>query len=162
MSGTLKERSRKVSAGKRGGAGGGNDEEGGDGLTNKDDSDEHIKKANGRKVKRVSFFCFRKFNNRKKQLGCFGYPKCCGGGGRRGGGGGGCYLCMKKPVTLESSGESSPTSDPNSSEFSYDMLRSLIENNHFYDKDCDTHLVTEFDEYRQVSAAPCCDHMKAK
>ncbi|PWA39592.1 hypothetical protein CTI12_AA570380 [Artemisia annua] len=51
--------------------------------------------------------------------------------------GGRCCLCIKK--RLESCGES-PTSDPNSSEFSFDSLKSLIENNDFYLNECNTHL----------------------
>lgn len=51
-------------------------------------------------------------------------------------------MCLKKPMTLDSSGES-PTSDPNSPDFTYGMLRSLIEKNDFFDKDCNPHLDDE-------------------
>lgn len=51
----------------------------------------------------------------------------------------GCFSCLKEPGTLDSSGES-PTSDPNSSEFTFDLLRDLIEKNDFYSKECNTHL----------------------
>ncbi|KAL2511766.1 Uncharacterized protein Adt_17366 [Abeliophyllum distichum] len=37
----------------------------------------------------------------------------------------------------------SPTSDPNSSEFTVDMLRALIEKNDFYSKECNPHLDTD-------------------
>ncbi|KZV14966.1 hypothetical protein F511_39890 [Dorcoceras hygrometricum] len=51
----------------------------------------------------------------------------------------GCFLCLKEPRTLDSAGES-PTSDPNSREFTFDMLRDLIEKNDFYSNECNTHL----------------------
>ncbi|GKD25651.1 hypothetical protein Tco_1231865 [Tanacetum coccineum] len=55
--------------------------------------------------------------------------------------GGRCCLRIKK--RLESCAES-PTSDPNSSEFSFDSLKSLIENNDFYLNECNTHLDDHF------------------
>ncbi|XP_051132436.1 uncharacterized protein LOC127252340 [Andrographis paniculata] len=51
----------------------------------------------------------------------------------------GCCFCPKPPRKAESAGDS-PTSDPNSPEFTYDMLRTLIEKNNFYSRDCNPHL----------------------
>lgn len=56
-------------------------------------------------------------------------------GGRRWG----SCLCVNQPWTIESAGES-PTSDPNSPKFSFDMLRELIEKNDFHSKECNPHL----------------------
>ncbi|KAL6132871.1 hypothetical protein ACLB2K_065110 [Fragaria x ananassa] len=55
------------------------------------------------------------------------------------GGNTGCYLCFMPSLTVDSSAES-PSSYPNSPNFSYGKLRSLIEKNDFYSKDCNYHL----------------------
>uniref|UniRef100_A0A6N2KLS1 Uncharacterized protein n=1 Tax=Salix viminalis TaxID=40686 RepID=A0A6N2KLS1_SALVM len=53
-----------------------------------------------------------------------------------------CF-CFKQPPTLESSSTSttlqSQTSDPNHPDFTFDMLKSLIETNDFYSKECNPH-----------------------
>ncbi|KAL8222870.1 hypothetical protein R6Q57_020269 [Mikania cordata] len=51
---------------------------------------------------------------------------------------GGCCVCVKRISTLDSCTES-PTDDPNSSEFTFDSLRSLIESSDFYLNECNTH-----------------------
>lgn len=51
----------------------------------------------------------------------------------------GCYFCFRQPLTSESS-IGSPVSDPDDPNFSYDMLKVLIETNDFYSKDCNPHL----------------------
>lgn len=52
-------------------------------------------------------------------------------------------LCFKQPPTLESSSTSttlqSQPSDPNHPDFTFDMLKSLIETNDFYSKECNPH-----------------------
>ncbi|OAY42473.1 uncharacterized protein LOC110622447 [Manihot esculenta] len=48
-------------------------------------------------------------------------------------------LCLKKPSTVESPAESQ-TSDPNDPNFTFDMLRILIEKNDFYSKECNPHI----------------------
>ncbi|KAJ6344875.1 hypothetical protein OIU77_007134 [Salix suchowensis] len=52
-------------------------------------------------------------------------------------------FCFKQPPTLESSSTSttlqSQTSDPNHPDFTFDMLKSLIETNDFYSKECNPH-----------------------
>ncbi|KAL3538406.1 hypothetical protein ACH5RR_001772 [Cinchona calisaya] len=54
----------------------------------------------------------------------------------------GCCLCLRQSQMLDSSGESTPppTSDPNSKDFTYDMLKVFIEKNDFYAADCNPHL----------------------
>ncbi|XAR52782.1 hypothetical protein NMG60_11021035, partial [Bertholletia excelsa] len=64
------------------------------------------------------------------------------GGGGRGGGIGSCYTCFKQTPTLDSPVESQ-TSDPNSAEFGFELLRALIESNDFYSKECNPHLDTD-------------------
>uniref|UniRef100_A0A5B7BYF5 Uncharacterized protein n=1 Tax=Davidia involucrata TaxID=16924 RepID=A0A5B7BYF5_DAVIN len=128
-----------------GGCGGGDYDDGG-GSSRRDDQEKqmgHVCEGHARKAKRVAFFRFRKV---KKQLpgrnkrpsnpssattGCLGKWVC--------GGGGGCYLCFKQPQTLDSPVESQ-TSDPNSPEFSHELLKTLIEKNDFYSKECNPHL----------------------
>lgn len=61
--------------------------------------------------------------------------------GRRiqfGGGGGSCYFCFLPPRTEES--PETPTSDPNSETFSFEMLTTLIESNDFYCNECNPHI----------------------
>ncbi|KAK9920123.1 hypothetical protein M0R45_028684 [Rubus argutus] len=55
------------------------------------------------------------------------------------GGNKGCYFCFTQPLTVESSAESQ-TSDPNSPNFTYGKLRSFIEMNDFYSKECNHHV----------------------
>lgn len=62
--------------------------------------------------------------------------------GKEIGGGGnskGCYFCFTRPLTMESPAESR-TSDPNDPNFTYDMLKVLIEKSDFYSPDCNPHL----------------------
>ncbi|KAL6501364.1 hypothetical protein OROHE_025011 [Orobanche hederae] len=117
-----------------GGSIGAGDEEG-EGPTKTRDPKEKKCKGCGKKGRRLSFFRLR----RRKQMGINVNSDCWGrrvGGG--GGDGWGCS-CLKQPRSLDSSGES-PTSDPNSSRFTFDMLRALIEKNDFYSKECNPHL----------------------
>lgn len=58
------------------------------------------------------------------------------GGGRVGGGS--CYVCFLQPKREES--PETPTSDPNSETFSFEMLSTLIEKNDFYCKECNPHI----------------------
>ncbi|XP_015874801.2 uncharacterized protein LOC107411683 [Ziziphus jujuba] len=60
-------------------------------------------------------------------------------GGDGGSGGKGCYFCFKRPLTLESP-IGSRTSDPNDPDFTYDMLKVLIEQSDFYSRECNPHL----------------------
>lgn len=50
-----------------------------------------------------------------------------------------CYFCFTQPLTVESSAESQ-TSDPNSPNFTSGKLRSFIEMNDFYSKECNHHV----------------------
>ncbi|KAI3701920.1 hypothetical protein L6452_27404 [Arctium lappa] len=50
-----------------------------------------------------------------------------------------CCLCVKRIPTLDSCTES-PTSDPNSSDFTFDSLKGLIEKSDFFLNECNTHL----------------------
>lgn len=47
-----------------------------------------------------------------------------------------CCLCMSKPQTLDTDFEGI---DPNNPNVSYDYIKSLIEKNDFYCKECNTH-----------------------
>lgn len=103
--------------------------------------------GNFRKAKRVAFFPFRKA---KKS-----FLRASNGGksssspsaiarssGKMVGGDGsvkGCYFCFSKSKTLESPPESE-TSDPNDPNFTYEMLRALLESNDFYSKECNPHI----------------------
>ncbi|GFZ09501.1 hypothetical protein Acr_21g0001000 [Actinidia rufa] len=53
-------------------------------------------------------------------------------------GGGGYSCCFKQTSTLNSPVEPQ-TSDPNSPEFTHELLRGLIEENDFYSKECNPH-----------------------
>ncbi|KAI4368243.1 hypothetical protein MLD38_016820 [Melastoma candidum] len=64
--------------------------------------------------------------------------------GTRRGGGGGVDLfrrvsCVGRPRTLDSLVDS-VTSDPNDPEFSYEMLRDLLQRNEFFSAECSTNL----------------------
>ncbi|KAL2460657.1 Uncharacterized protein Adt_44077 [Abeliophyllum distichum] len=123
-----------------GGGGGGKDGEDGGGPTEKFDQKERKCESCGKKGKMVSLFRFRKgkklLQERRKHRGSSVNSGCWA---KRGGGGGGCFLCLKQPWAMESSGES-PTSDTNSAGIGYDMLKVLIEKNDFYSKECNPHL----------------------
>ncbi|KAH7835194.1 hypothetical protein Vadar_023721 [Vaccinium darrowii] len=109
-----------------------------------DDIDDDRRKI--RKAKRVSLFQFRK--KRRKgvatnppppppppfRAGCFGN---IGGGGA----GGGCLHCCLKPNPRVDSSpvEPKPSSDPNSPNFTFELLRALVEKNDFYSKECNPH-----------------------
>ncbi|KAF3454758.1 hypothetical protein FNV43_RR05206 [Rhamnella rubrinervis] len=56
-----------------------------------------------------------------------------------GGVGKGCYFCFTQPLTMESPSESR-TSDPNDPNFTYDMMKVLIEKSDFYSPECNPHL----------------------
>lgn len=101
-------------------------------------------KGCGRKGKKLPFFRLRNkskqlLHQKRKQKGVFVNSRGWGRRANAAAGGGWCCLCVRQPKTLDSSGES-PTSDPNSSEFTFDMLRALIEKNDFYSKECNPHL----------------------
>ncbi|KAI5424667.1 uncharacterized protein LOC127132508 isoform X1 [Lathyrus oleraceus] len=49
----------------------------------------------------------------------------------------GCKFCFSRPSVLENP-DGSPSSDPNDPKFTHSMLKSLIENNDFYSKECNT------------------------
>ncbi|CAA0833556.1 Unknown protein [Striga hermonthica] len=106
----------------------------GDGEEGPTNAKENNCKGCGKKSRRLSFLRLRK----REKRGISVNPGCLGRRGVGGGGRWGCS-CLGQPRTLDSSGES-PTSDPNSSEFTFDMLRALIEKNDFYSKDCNPHL----------------------
>lgn len=116
------------------------DDEDGEGPAEAKDPEEEKCKGCAKKGKRMSFFRLRKskkVKQKQKQRGFYVNSGCWGG---RVGGGGWCCFCVKQPTTLVDSPGESPSSDPNSSEFTFDMLRALIENNDFYSKECNPHL----------------------
>lgn len=115
--------------------GGGERSGGADGEDGEETTDPKEKKG-----KKMSLFRLRKGkkklpHEKRKQTGVNVNPGCWG---TIGGGGWRCS-CFNQPLTADTSGES-PTSDPNSSEFAFDMLRALIEKNDFYSKECNPHL----------------------
>lgn len=55
------------------------------------------------------------------------------------GGTSGCYFCFSRPQVVESPVES-PSSDPNGPTFTYATLKTLLEKNDFYSKDCNPHI----------------------
>lgn len=115
----------------KGGGGGGGDDEDGEGRK--------IPKGSSRRGKKTTLFWLRKrkrmMGERRKEKGVYVNSGCWWRRGKIPG----CLSCLKEPRTLDSSGQS-PTSDPNSPEFTFDMLRDLIEKNDFYSKECNTHL----------------------
>ncbi|XP_022719098.1 uncharacterized protein LOC111277140 isoform X2 [Durio zibethinus] len=95
------------------------------------------------KVKQVVLFPFAKFNKKKKKKTKTSakMPSFSSSGKRVGSGGGFCSgFCCTQPRTLESPADSK-TSDPNDPTFTYEMLKALIESNHFYSEDCNPHSV---------------------
>ncbi|XP_055816486.1 uncharacterized protein LOC129886005 [Solanum dulcamara] len=146
MSVSTKNRPSTVGGGGQSGGDEGVGAVGGGRCKETDDSEEegdNNKDFGKNKGKRVSCFRFRKVKSmflRRKRKGVSGNSE------RRrelsGGGRGGCYLCLKRPLTSDSGGESQ-TSDPNSPNFTYEMLRVFIEKNDFYSNECNPHLDVE-------------------
>ncbi|CAI9781710.1 unnamed protein product [Fraxinus pennsylvanica] len=123
------------------GSGSGGDEEEDGGVRPKKIGDP--KEGNCRKAKKKAFFGFKKgkknlHQKRKQRInsGCWAKRDFEVGYG--------CFLSLKKPDTDDSSSQS-PTSDPNSEEFTVDILRALIEKNDFYSEECNPHLDTDTD-----------------
>ncbi|KAJ8619284.1 hypothetical protein MRB53_027813 [Persea americana] len=48
----------------------------------------------------------------------------------------GCYLCFMRPITTDSDAPE----DPNTRELTYEFLKSLIEKNDFYSRECNPHI----------------------
>lgn len=91
---------------------------------------------------RNSFFHNRRKKQQQQENKTVSFASSVAAGAANGGaisGTNGCYFCFKQPHTLESPAESF-TSDPNDSSFTHDMLRSLIEKNDFYSKECNPHI----------------------
>ncbi|KAL6964546.1 hypothetical protein U1Q18_035597 [Sarracenia purpurea var. burkii] len=151
MSASAKERS---DSGDVVGGDGGDD----DGSDRRDDHRKKTKKQRGhgsggtlRKAKRAALFRFRKVDiksNRRpanpSSSGCLGKWVGGGGGGyccfkQTHGGDGGGFCCFKPTPVLDSPVETC-TSDPNSPEFTFELLRDLIEKNDFYSEECNPHL----------------------
>ncbi|TYG38830.1 hypothetical protein ES288_D13G254800v1 [Gossypium darwinii] len=100
----------------------------------------------GVKLKQVLMFPFVKFRKKKKkkQAKPLAKPSLSSSSSfsssKRVGSGGGFYggFCCTRPRTLESADDSN-TSDPNDPNFTYEMLKTLIEKNQFYSKECNPH-----------------------
>lgn len=103
---------------------------------------------NHKKGKRVFRFRVKKVHKRNKlpntsSKSSKSSKSCCFVGNKREGiGFGGCCVCFGQTPSsgVVGSPVESQESDPNSSMFTFDLLRSLIEQNDFFDKDCNTHL----------------------
>ncbi|KAK8520479.1 hypothetical protein V6N13_031073 [Hibiscus sabdariffa] len=93
----------------------------------------------GIKIKQVLLFPFTKFKRRRrrkrtKTIANRPWYSCSG---RRVFSGGG--FCCRPPRILESVADESKSNDPNDPTFTYEMLRTLIEKNHFYSDECNPH-----------------------
>lgn len=115
------------------------------------DGGVHVEQRSFRNAKKVVLFPFAKakkqvFRSRRnkqqqQENKRVSFASSAAAGAANGGaisGTNGCYFCFKQPHTLESPAESF-TSDPNDSSFTHDMLKSLIERNDFYSKECNPH-----------------------
>ncbi|WOH04441.1 hypothetical protein DCAR_0623850 [Daucus carota subsp. sativus] len=89
---------------------------------------------------RVPLFRFRKLR-RKNKLPSSESRWCCFGGKEENVGGWGCFMCFRRSP----GGDSPARSDPNSPNFTFELMRSMIEKNDFYSKDCNTHFESEGD-----------------
>ncbi|TYJ02582.1 hypothetical protein E1A91_A13G239100v1, partial [Gossypium mustelinum] len=102
----------------------------------------------GVKLKQVLMFPFVKFRKKKKkkQAKPLAKPSLSSSSSfsssKRVGSGGGFYggFCCTRPRNLESADDSN-SSDPNDPNFTYEMLKTLIEKNQFYSKECNPHSV---------------------
>ncbi|GMI84231.1 hypothetical protein HRI_002092400 [Hibiscus trionum] len=98
----------------------------------------------GVKLKQVLLFPFTKFRRKKRTKTRANLPSSSSSSSSSTGktvvsGDGFCGgFCCARPRTLESADDSKP-SDPNDPTFTYDMLRTLIEKNHFHSGDCNPH-----------------------
>ncbi|KAG8471685.1 hypothetical protein CXB51_036283 [Gossypium anomalum] len=104
----------------------------------------------GVKLKQVLMFPFVKFRKKKKkQAKPLAKPPLSSSSSfsssKRVGSGGGFYggFCCTRPRTLESADDSN-SSDPNDPNFTYEMLKTLIEKNQFYSKECNPHSVLSY------------------
>lgn len=93
---------------------------------------ESVRQKVCEKLGKVPLFRFRKLV-RKNKLPCFS--------GRKENVGGGCFMCFTKSP----SDDSPVTSDPNSPNFTFELMKSMIEKNDFYCKECNTHFDLEGD-----------------
>ncbi|KAK1360418.1 hypothetical protein POM88_044892 [Heracleum sosnowskyi] len=112
----------------------GGDDKGGGGFCR-----ETVRQNVCEKQGRVPLFRFRKLRRKNKLPSS--QSKCCCFVRRKENVGGGCFMCFRT-----SPGDDSPvTSDPNSPNFTFELVRSMIENNDFYCKECNTHFDLEGD-----------------
>ncbi|WRX23869.1 hypothetical protein QQP08_017008 [Theobroma cacao] len=93
------------------------------------------------KVQQVVLFPFAKSKKKKQTKTRAKLSSFSSSGKRVDAGGGVCSgFCCTRPRTLESPADSK-RSDPNDPTFTYEMLKALIESNHFYCKECNPHSV---------------------
>ncbi|KAK8515549.1 hypothetical protein V6N13_139474 [Hibiscus sabdariffa] len=93
----------------------------------------------GVKLKQVLLFPFTKFRRKKRTKTRPSLPSSSSSGKTVVSGDGFCGgFCCARPRTSESADDSKP-SDPNDPNFTYDMLRTLIEKNHFHSGECNPH-----------------------
>lgn len=99
---------------------------------------ESVRQNVSEKQGRVPLFRFRKLR-RKNKLPSSESKCCCFR--KKENVGGGCFMCF-----IKSRSDDSPvTSDPNSPNFTFELVRSMIEKNDFYCKECNTHFDLEGD-----------------
>ncbi|VFQ79877.1 unnamed protein product [Cuscuta campestris] len=128
------------------GGGGGKDEAAG-GREGGINTDERIeggdnRKGNGKSVSLLRLRKLKKSVQRNKERNSAVVPRSFGTVASRSSGGS-CCLCLRfrRPADLSSDSQSS---DPNSPDFSHELLSSLIEKNDFYSKECNPHLDVQF------------------
>lgn len=114
---------------------GGDDKDGG--VSCRESVRQNVCEKQG-KQGRVPLFRFRKLR-RKNKLPSSESKCCCFG--RKENVGGGCFMCF----TRSPSDDSPVRSDPNSPNFTFELVRSMIEKNDFYSKECNTHFDLEGD-----------------
>lgn len=137
----------------QGGDGNDDEDDGGDTARNGEGKKKNTNSGFGKDVGKAKQVVLQQFSKAKKQLHNRRHRRAlrsssgsapaiasrASGKTIRGGTGTGCYFCFMRPQVVESP-NGSPTSDPNDSSFTYAMLKTLIEKNDFYSKECNPHI----------------------
>lgn len=116
----------------------GGDDKDGCGYCRKSVRENVCEKSEG-KGNRIPLFRFRKLRRKNKLPSSESGSCCCFIGKKENVGG--CFMCFRKSP----SGDSPVKSDPNSPSFTFERMRSMIEKNDFYSKECNTHFDLEGD-----------------
>ncbi|RAL44233.1 hypothetical protein DM860_015593 [Cuscuta australis] len=127
--------------------GGGKDEaagggEGGINTNGRIEGGDDDRKGNGKRVSLLRLRKLKKSVQRNKERNSAVVPRSFGTVASSSSGGN-CCLCLRFPRPADLSSDSQ-SSDPNSPDFSHELLSSLIEKNDFYSKECNPHLDVQF------------------